>query len=137
MALHNKPLVPTRNGEAPLLAAQRRRYAGRKMKIAVSAMWLSESSGVVFGIPFAGPQCAASAASSSQLSRYVFPVFDACYVISPATVARGGARQSKARALRQPLPRKGSCTSGVVARACSRISGYCTSHLPCRSRGFA
>jgi len=23
----NKPLVPTRNGEAPLLAAQRRRYA--------------------------------------------------------------------------------------------------------------
>jgi len=24
--LHNKPLVPTRNGEAPLLAAQRRRY---------------------------------------------------------------------------------------------------------------
>jgi hypothetical protein len=24
---HNKPLVPTRNGEAPLLAAQRRRYA--------------------------------------------------------------------------------------------------------------
>jgi len=27
VALHNKPLVPTRNGEAPLLAAQRRRYA--------------------------------------------------------------------------------------------------------------
>ena len=25
--MHNKPLVPTRNGEAPLLAAQRRRYA--------------------------------------------------------------------------------------------------------------
>jgi hypothetical protein len=25
-SLHNKPLVPTRNGEAPLLAAQRRRY---------------------------------------------------------------------------------------------------------------
>jgi hypothetical protein len=25
LALHNKPLVPTRNGEAPLLAAQRRR----------------------------------------------------------------------------------------------------------------
>jgi hypothetical protein len=24
---HNKPLVPTRNGEAPLLAAQRERYA--------------------------------------------------------------------------------------------------------------
>jgi hypothetical protein len=24
---HNKPLVPTRNGEAPLLAAQRRRWA--------------------------------------------------------------------------------------------------------------
>jgi hypothetical protein len=24
---HNKPLVPTRTGEAPLLAAQRRRYA--------------------------------------------------------------------------------------------------------------
>jgi hypothetical protein len=23
---HNKPLVPTRNGEAPLLAAQRRRW---------------------------------------------------------------------------------------------------------------
>ena len=27
---HNKPLVPTRNGEAPLLAAQRRRWAVRK-----------------------------------------------------------------------------------------------------------
>jgi hypothetical protein len=27
MAMHNKPLVPTRNGEAPLLAAQRRRWA--------------------------------------------------------------------------------------------------------------
>ena len=27
MALPNKPLVPTRNGEAPLLAAQRRRWA--------------------------------------------------------------------------------------------------------------
>jgi len=27
VAMHNKPLVPTRNGEAPLLAAQRRRYA--------------------------------------------------------------------------------------------------------------
>ena len=26
-ARYNKPLVPTRNGEAPLLAAQRRRYA--------------------------------------------------------------------------------------------------------------
>jgi hypothetical protein len=26
--VHNKPLVPTRNGEAPLLAAQRRRCAG-------------------------------------------------------------------------------------------------------------
>jgi hypothetical protein len=25
----NKPLVPTRTGEAPLLAAQRRRYAAR------------------------------------------------------------------------------------------------------------
>jgi hypothetical protein len=24
---HNKPLIPTSNGEAPLLAAQRRRYA--------------------------------------------------------------------------------------------------------------
>jgi hypothetical protein len=27
VALHNKPLVPTRNGAAPLLAAQRRRWA--------------------------------------------------------------------------------------------------------------
>jgi hypothetical protein len=27
---HNKPLVPTRNGEAPLLAAQRRRYAAQE-----------------------------------------------------------------------------------------------------------
>ncbi len=26
----NKPLVPTRNGEAPLLAAQRRRYVSLK-----------------------------------------------------------------------------------------------------------
>jgi hypothetical protein len=26
----NKPLVPTRNGEAPLLAAQRRRYAAEE-----------------------------------------------------------------------------------------------------------
>jgi hypothetical protein len=25
--MHNKPLVPTRNGEAPLLAAQRGRWA--------------------------------------------------------------------------------------------------------------
>jgi len=29
MQSHNKPLVPTRNGEAPLLAAQRRRWAER------------------------------------------------------------------------------------------------------------
>ena len=93
------------------------------MKIAVSAMWLSESSGVVFGIPFAGPQCAASAASSSQLSRYVLAKFDSCHVISPATVGEGGARQSAARTLRQPLPRKSSGTFAVVARRCSKISG--------------
>jgi hypothetical protein len=29
MLRSNKPLVPTRNGEAPLLAAQRRRYTAR------------------------------------------------------------------------------------------------------------
>jgi hypothetical protein len=33
---------PTRNGEAPLLAAYARRYAGSKMKRVVSAEWLSE-----------------------------------------------------------------------------------------------
>jgi hypothetical protein len=28
----NKPLVPTRNGEAPLFAAQRRRYAAKESR---------------------------------------------------------------------------------------------------------
>jgi hypothetical protein len=30
VALHNKPLVPTRNGETPLLAAQRRHYESQR-----------------------------------------------------------------------------------------------------------
>jgi hypothetical protein len=30
--LPNKPLVPTRNGEAPLLAAQRRRWADERFR---------------------------------------------------------------------------------------------------------
>src|SRR5690606_23576982 len=41
------------------------------MKMAVSAMWLSESDGGVVALPFAGPQCAALAASSSQALRSV------------------------------------------------------------------
>jgi hypothetical protein len=32
MSLPNKPLVPTRNGAAPLLAAQRRRYAAMESR---------------------------------------------------------------------------------------------------------
>ena len=106
------------------------------MKMAVSAMWLFESSGGVLRVPFAGPQRAASAASSSQLSRYALAMFDSCHVISPATVADGGSRQSKARALPQPLSRKGSGTLGVVARRCSEISGCCT-RLICRPGAVA
>ena len=98
----------------------------------VSAMWFSESSGGIVQVPLAGPQCASLAASSSQLSRYVLAKFDSCHVISPATVGEGGARQSAARAVWQPLPRKASRTFGLVARGCSKISGCCT-RLICRA----
>src|SRR5688572_16127861 len=69
----------------------------KTMKITVSAMWLSESSGSVGEVPFASPQRAASAASSSQLSDYVVALFDSCHVISPATVVDDGARLGVAR----------------------------------------
>ena len=97
------------------------------MKIAGSALWLSESDGGVVALPFAGPQCAASPASSSQRSRFVLTMFDSWPVIANATVADGGARQTAARVLRQPSPRKDTDTFGVVARGNSATSG-------CRTR---
>lgn len=96
------------------------------MKTVMSAMWLSESEGRIVELAFAGPQCVASAASSPQSLRSVRKTFDPWRVIASTTVADGGARQSTARALRQPSRRKGTGTFGVVARGSSAISGFCT-----------
>lgn len=54
-------------------------------------------------------------------------MFDSWPVIAIATVADGGARQTAARVLRQPSPRKDTDTFGVVARGNSVTSG-------CRAR---
>ena len=96
------------------------------MKIAVSAMGLSESEGRVVELALACPQSVASAASSPQSLRSVRTTFDPWRVIASTTVVDGGARQSAARALRQPSRRKGTGTFGVVARGSSAISGFCT-----------
>ena len=101
------------------------------MRMAVSAMWLSESEGGVAELPFAGPQCAASVASSSQALRSVPTMFDSWRVIAIAAVADGGARQSKARALRQPSRRKGSATFDALAREGSAISGCSKPLIQC------
>jgi hypothetical protein len=106
------------------------------MKMAVSSMWLSESAGGVVELPFSGPQCAASAASSPQTLRSVLTMFESWRVIAIATVADGGVRQSKARTLRQPSRRKGTGTIDVVARGSSAISGFCTRRV-CREAVIA
>ena len=98
------------------------------MKMDVSAMWLSESEGTVVELPFAGPQCAASAASSSQRSRFVLTMFDSWCVIANATVADGGARRSMARALRRPSCRRLSSRLSVATAGSSAISGFGTRH---------
>jgi hypothetical protein len=99
------------------------------MKTAVSAMWLSESYGGVVGLPSAGPQCAVSAASSSQTLRSAVAAFDSRRVTATATDVDGGARQSKARALRQPLRRKRSSRLSVAVEGSSAISGCCIRRL--------
>lgn len=96
------------------------------MKMAGSAMWLSEREGRLVELAFAGPQCVASAASSPQSLRSVRTTFDPWRVIASTTVVDGGARQSAARALRQPSRRKGTGTFGVVAPGSSAISEFCT-----------
>ncbi len=96
------------------------------MKAVVSAMWLSESEGTAVELPFAGPQCVASAALSSQRSRFVLTMFDSWRVIANATVADGGARQGKARALLQPSCRSLSSRLSVAAEGSSAITGCYT-----------
>ena len=103
------------------------------MKMTVPAMWLSESEGGVVELPFAGPQCAALAASLSQPLSSVLAVFDSWRVIASATVAEGGARRGSARALRRPSRRRLSGTFGVVARAGSAISGCSTPLVRCEA----
>jgi hypothetical protein len=99
------------------------------MKTALSAMWLSERDGRVVELPSAGPQCAASAASSSQALCSVLTRFDSWRVIAIAAVADGGARQSKARPLRQPSCRSLSSRLCVAAAGNSAISGFGTRRL--------
>ena len=99
--MHNKPLVPTRNGEAPLLAAQRRRYAGKEMKTIMAAQWSSECA-VASSRAVAGQQFVASAASSSQDQWPSLSGSDSRSFISSASIAQGGARQAMAL-LRSPL----------------------------------
>ena len=96
------------------------------MKMAMAPMWLSESEGGVVGLPSAGPQSAASAASSSQTLRSVLTTFDSWHVIAIPTVADGGARRGSARTLRRPSRRRLSGTFGVIARERSAISGCST-----------
>ena len=57
--MHNKPLVPTRNGEAPLLAAQRGRYASREgrmrvMRVVLGDLCLAIAATLSFGHVWAG-----------------------------------------------------------------------------------
>ena len=99
------------------------------MKMAVSAMWLSESDGGVVALPLAGPQCAALAASSSQALRSVPTMFDSWRVIAIATVVDGGARYSSARTLRQSSLRRLSSRHSVAVEGSSAISGCCTRHI--------
>ena len=103
------------------------------MKMAVAPMWLSESEGGVVELPFAGPQCAASAASSAQTLRFVLTTFDFRHVIAIAAVSDGGARRGSARTLRRPSRRRLSGTFGVVARESSAISGCSTPLIRCEA----
>jgi hypothetical protein len=69
---HNKPLVPTRNGEAPLLAAQRRRWASSMRFLALPFIFCIALPGLASGDSTSEFEAARETWRSAGLRSYSF-----------------------------------------------------------------
>jgi Family of unknown function (DUF6174) len=106
----NKPLVPTRNGEAPLLAAQRRRWASR-MRISVLGIAVIALPNLAVADPVSDFEAALVKWRAADLRSYSF-----IYEPGGAAVIAPRCADAKIRV----VVRNGVSSPPVVARGSSR-----------------